>query len=511
MSARKDEKLSAYFTGLIDVCEGEEGESLFLTQRSGERFLQETAVTESCEVVPPQKHHFPYIIPRASKVLSYAEREDKALYSDVMAYLQRFSALDEDQWSIVAHYVFLTYLHDHKSVGYCPILLFFAVPERGKSRTGKSVSYVAFRGVHLIELREANVFRYSQNLHGTLFFDLMDVWKKAERNGCEDVLLGRYEKGQKCSRILYPDRGPFKDTVYYEIFGPTIVATNEPLHKILDTRCLPIIMPNRPGNYENPSPDLALDLKERLTAWRARHLYEHLPDIEPIDGISGRLWDITKPLFQVGSLVNPAGRNLLKKAILGIAGERCDSKKDTTEGRIIGIIKDLSAEKDFEHLREWTIKTSEILQKFNEGRPVDKHVTSQWIGKKLKSLSLRHRTVNGRSEIMFAWKEYWTLVEQYGCCPSETPDNEFTTETPHKEVQSFRLDIGIVGSGRFSPESFPSERYKTLLTPEELEEFTERVAILISDGCITPEEAEENAYIMTVRKSAGGKTNEVED
>ncbi len=76
--------------------------------------------------------------------------------------------------------VFLSYIHDHEDVHYLPILLFWAVPERGKSRTGKSIIYVAFRGIHLIDLRETNIFRFSQNLKATLFFDIMDLWKKAE-------------------------------------------------------------------------------------------------------------------------------------------------------------------------------------------------------------------------------------------------------------------------------------------------------------------------------------------
>jgi len=135
---------------------------------------------------------------------------------------------------------FLTYLHDHPGIDYCPYILFNAVAERGKSRTGKSVTYVAFRGIHLIELREATIFRYSQHLHGTLFLDLLDISKKAEKGGCEDILLLRYEKGAKCSRVQYPDQGPFNDTVYYDIYGPTIISSNEQPHKILETRCLPI-------------------------------------------------------------------------------------------------------------------------------------------------------------------------------------------------------------------------------------------------------------------------------
>jgi hypothetical protein len=495
------EKLSAYFPGLVDVCLGEDGQLLFLIVKDWDLIQVENAETPWGEVVPPKAEHFPFTVPRASEVMKHIGIDDKNLYPDVLAYLKRFSALDEHQWSVVAHYIFLTYLHDHINIDYCPYILFYAVPERGKSRTGKSVSYLAFRGIHLIEMREANIFRYSDNLHGTLFFDLMDVWKKAEKSGCEDILLLRAEKGAKCARVLHPEKGAFRDTVYYDIYGPTIIASNEQLHKILDTRCLPIVMPNRPGNYENPRPELALELKERLTAWRAKFLSVKLPEIKPIEEISGRLWDITKPLFQVGSLVNPQGSGLLLEAILSISGERSESKRESTEGHIIGIIKDLSAEQGLEGLPEWTIKTSDILMKFNKDRPSDKLVTSQWIGKKLKSLSLRHRTVNGRSEIMLTSKEYWTIIPQYGFFSRKIPLTDANpTETLPEENLTFQFDTGVVVSCRDSQEPWKEKDFFETLSPEEKEDFDERVSIMIADGRLELQEAEQNAYIRILRR-----------
>jgi uncharacterized protein YutE (UPF0331/DUF86 family) len=342
--------------------------------------------------------------------LRYFAQEDTALYDDLLSYLKRFSALDDKQWVIVAHYVVLTYLHDHPGIDYCAYILFNAVPERGKSRTGKSVIYVAFRGIHLVELREATIFRYSQNLHGTLFLDLLDISKKAERGGCDDILLLRAEKGAKCCRVQYPDQGAFNDTVYYDIYGPTIVSTNESLHKILETRCLPIIMPNRPGNCENPRPELALELKERLTAWRAKHLFATFADMEPIEGISGRLWDIAKPMFFVNSLL-PVDSHILEESILAIAGEKDESRKDTVEGRLVAIIKEITAESVLDRSAEWSIKISEIRTRYNQDKSEDRLVSSPWIGKRLKRMSFRNRIVHGYSEIKITADEYAMILK----------------------------------------------------------------------------------------------------
>jgi hypothetical protein len=446
-------KLLAIFPGLVDICETDEGQLAYLTDRDGEFVLVDSVeTTTGATATPPDRDHFPFLLPRASEVLTWLDRDDPTLYTDVLAYLRRFSALDDLQWSLVAHYVFLTYLHDHPQIDYCPYLLFYAVPERGKSRTGKSVAYVAFRGIHLIELREANIFRYSQHLHGTLFFDLMDVSKKAERSGCDDILLLRAEKGAKCSRVLYPDQGAFRDTVYYDIYGPTIIASNEELHKILHTRCLPIIMPNRPGHYDNPRPELALPLKERLTAWRGKMMRKRLPaPPSPFPGITGRLWDIAYPLFLVGQYVNPGGQETLYQAILAIAGDRADAQRGTVEGRLVGIIRELTGEKGLDWLDEWELKTADVLRKYNENRPEDKHVTAQWIGQRLGKMSIRRRTVNGRSEILLTQGEYQALLNQYGHQVSETLPNEANpTKTLPEIIEQNQHDMGLVGFSRVS-------------------------------------------------------------
>jgi hypothetical protein len=475
MESFNESSLSAYFPGLVEVCSDDDGQLVYAIRKDGELVLAKEHITETESFSIPEKKHFQYTIPRAAEVLRYFGQEDTTLYDDLLSYLKRFSALDDEQWAIVAHYVFLTYLHDHPGIDYCAYILFNAVPERGKSRTGKSVIHVAFRGIHLIELREATIFRYSQNLHGTLFFDLVDISKKAERGGCDDILLLRAEKGAKCCRVQYPDQGAFNDTVYYDIYGPTIISSNEPLHKILETRCLPIIMPNRPGNYENPRPELGLELKERLTAWRAKHLFTTFADIEPIEGISGRLWDITKPLFFVNSLL-PVDFHMLEESILAIAGEKDESKKDTIEGRIVAIIKEITSEFALDRFAEWSIKIGEIRKRYNEGKPEDRHASSSWIGKRLKSMSFRNRIVHGYSEIRITSDEYATILKQYGHTAGESlrPTNPL----PEKAEQNQHV-LREVEGGRECAQVLVQFDFKC---PEEREFYHETLQALQEEG-----------------------------
>ncbi|SKA13297.1 hypothetical protein SAMN02745119_02780 [Trichlorobacter thiogenes] len=483
----------AYLEGMIDVCEGEDGQLVFLLLRDGQLVVEESIKVNGVVLVPPPPSKLPFTIPRLVEVLKYYEQDDMHLYDDLLAYLKRFSALDDLQWSVVAHFVFLTYLHDHHDIDYCPYLLFYAVPERGKSRTGKSVACVAFRGMHIVELREALIFRYSDNIRGTLFFDIMDISKKAEQGGCSDLLLYRAEKGAKSARVLHAERGPFHDTTYFDIYGPTIIASNEQVHKILNTRCLPIDMPNLPGDYQNPRPELGLELKERLTAWRARNLNINLPQFPQVSGISGRLWDITKPMLQMNALVNPQARDLLITAILEISEKRTESKQDTTEGRLVAAIKELTEEKGCEDYLRWTIRTFEISNKYYEHRPDDKRFPVSWFGKKLASMSIKQRNVNGRSEMVFTAEEYERLLEQYGFTGRGNGEGKAPSivPLPEKEVEK-QLVIEDVEEGR-GKSGYDGSRRK-FSCPEETEIYFERLQIMMIDGGCSRQEAENGAW-----------------
>jgi hypothetical protein len=129
MDSFNESSLSAYFPGLVDICINDDGQLVYMILKDGELILVPEHITETESFSIPEKKHFQFTIPRATEVLSYFNQEDNYLYDDLLSYLKRFSALDDEQWTIVIHYIFLTYLHDHPSIDYCPYLLFNAVPE----------------------------------------------------------------------------------------------------------------------------------------------------------------------------------------------------------------------------------------------------------------------------------------------------------------------------------------------------------------------------------------------
>lgn len=153
-------------------------------------------------------------------------------------------------------------------------------------------------------LREAYLFRIATYWGAAVFFDVMDLWRKAERENSTDILLSCFEPGSLVPRVLDADKGPFEDTSYFKVFGPTIIGTNKNVHHILETKAIQIKMPESARQFENPvTPESALQLKERLLAFRARHMCRVLPDVTRI--APGRLGDILRPLHQVIMLARP--------------------------------------------------------------------------------------------------------------------------------------------------------------------------------------------------------------
>ena len=103
-------QLSAYFPGLVDVCINDDGQLVYAIVKDGKLVFEQEYKTETETFSIPDKKHFQFSLPRAAELIRYFTQEDPTLYEDVLSYLKRFSALDDEQWALVAHYIFLTYL-----------------------------------------------------------------------------------------------------------------------------------------------------------------------------------------------------------------------------------------------------------------------------------------------------------------------------------------------------------------------------------------------------------------
>ena len=380
---------SAKFDGLIDLVD-QDGQPAFLMMNDNGLIVTREAVLDGTVYIPPpigKGRKIPFLLPRADEVMkAWKTDNDATLYADLLVYFKEASELPgEGYYHLLTAWVFHTYLIE--KFDYSPEMCFYsALAEKGKTRTASAMTYVAFKGEVIESLREAYIFRSSEQFGGSLFFDCMDIWKKAEKNQSEDILLSRYERGKQVPRVLYPEKGAFEDTVYYDIFGPTIIATNMPIHKILETRAIQIVMQKSFRNFENAiTREASLPLKERLVAFRAKHINKELPEMSK--AFKGRFGDITKPLLQVMEITAPQYKDDLLSLLEQIHDEKTESKRDTFEYRILQAILDLEDE-----VEQGFLPTKRITEKLNEDIPEKWQVGTRSVGRKLKGLGFANTT-----------------------------------------------------------------------------------------------------------------------
>ncbi|MFH1900840.1 MAG: hypothetical protein ABIK26_01155 [Candidatus Omnitrophota bacterium] len=406
---------TAHFDGLVDIVEFNSLPA-FLVKEDGNLSILPKIRKNNKIFIPPPKKQIPWLLPRGEAILDFFsndvvlgnEKANSILYDDLLNYHKGISELpSEEYYDLIVAWDFHTY-HLEPS-RYSPIICLFAVPERGKTRTGQGMIYVAYRSIHLESLRDAYLVRVANDLRATLFFDVRDIWRKAEHNGTEDILLHRFERGAKVPRVLHPDRGAHRDMVYYSVFGATIISTNEGVHRILETRAIQINMPESNRRFENDvTPEFALSLKERLVAFKARHLGEKFQDI--IKPASGRLGDILKPLQQIICLVKPEKEKSFLKLAKALEKGRLMEKADTLEAQILDEVI-----KHKEDTINGALPVKKITDALNDGKQEKFQFSYQRIGRRLAAMGFRKaKTRDGASAIIWDEKSIELMKGKYG-------------------------------------------------------------------------------------------------
>lgn len=445
--------LLARFPGLVDIVVNDGSVKYLTLNEEGQAAVIAEIDRQVAAFTPPTKEHLPFSLPRAKEVLSYISSDDEhGLFADLVAYFHKAAQLpSEMHYLMISWWVLHTYLYERFI--YSPMLALVGMPERGKTRLGRAMISVSYRGLETETLRESNLFRWSQDLGATIFLDVKDIWRKAEREKSEDILLKRYEKGGKVGRVLYPEKGPFRDTVYFDIYGPTIIASNESIHHILDTRCLPVILPDA-GQKVWPDLDFtgSLALKERLVAFRARHMANALPDYPkpPL----GRLGDILQPLGIMMRLVSPEEEQTFQELTRLLWLERLEEKAQSKEARLLLALDQSSGASD-------RVAVGEVAKAYNEGLEPRRQLSPESIGRRLRTLGFKGvkqpggiRAIIAEQQLLATLKLRWGLDLQEDT--PEYPQKTAQTAQPPPQLQPYVQAMvgGSLGSSDGKPPSF---------------------------------------------------------
>jgi len=422
--SKKDKNYIAEFDNLVDLVD-DNGDVKFLVLEDGELKLKSDVLIDRIKFEPPPKKYLNATIktlPSAEAVITYYKIDsDSKLYDDLVIYHKNISELpDENHYHLLTLWDFHTYLLD--KFQYSPYIWLYGVAERGKSRTGKGCAYVAYRGVHLETLRETHILRMAGHLKATIFFDVKDLWKKANKNGSEDLLLQRFEQGGTVLRVNKFDKGPFKDTDFYNIFGATIIGTNEEIESYLDSRSIRITMEQTDKKFdEDITPEIGLPFKERLVAFRARHLNDQLPfATKPVNS---RIGDILRPLIQVLKLVKPEYETSFITYIQNLYNEKLELKSESKEGKVLTVIGEIIISGcEVEKLISISDISDHYNKKYNHDGPDRFNISSHSVGKITSKLGLPKERNEYGSHVVLIPDKIYPVFKNYGITIPQTTE-----------------------------------------------------------------------------------------
>ncbi|RLB40403.1 MAG: hypothetical protein DRH12_10075 [Deltaproteobacteria bacterium] len=411
---RVDQKATLYtasFEGLVDLVMDDEGRVAFLYKGdTGTLKIRHSFGDPNGHVVfPPPTEGIPFDILPAKKILKAAKDDnDLRLYQDLVEQIKPISVLPADEYHhLCAVYVLFTYLPE--VMPYYPYLYFFGLPERGKSRIAKALTHLSFRGFYTESLNEAYLFRFADLFHGTICLDLYEVSERAKKSGSYDLLLTRFEKGGKVPRVIHPDKGPFEDTRYFGISGPTILATNVeiPPQDPLSSRCIKVTMPEARGVYPNINEEELRGLRVRLTAFRARHLGEELPKVDK--PVAGRLGDITHPLLCVAQLLPQEASDAILGLVSTLEEARKQAESESLAGRIAEALFSLRDE-----VRKGRLAFSKLQQAINSEVPEKYQFSPQRIARELSAMGIHRKKSHGTMQIVWEAKTMHGIFSRFG-------------------------------------------------------------------------------------------------
>ncbi len=411
--------LIARFDSLVDLVQGDNGVAFYISDPRGQLIVSDEITLNGQSFRAPSG--LPFAVPDFSAVESAKGKNPRETWDEIEEWINRSARPPEGYTDLLISWIFHT--HRTEAALHSPIISLEGPPELGKTRMGKALAYPSRRPVVTEMPREAHLLRYANDLDATLFLDVEDASLMLGRKGVDDIVLLRFGRGAKVARVNDYKAGALRDMVYYEIFGPTIIASNTPIREPLTSRCLPIPMRHADAKgLEYPLEENALHLRAHLIAWRGETMMEELPHVDV--PFSGRLADISEPLLRICQVVAPDRLDAVIETFRSIGDRRAQRYAETWEGRTLKALVALKPD-----VRNGLLPVRRIVEFVNKGvaREPDT-LTEQQVGNVLRTFGFRTRPYGKerRKHVEYRWEH---IVSHARACMGHVLDETQANDT----------------------------------------------------------------------------------
>ncbi len=332
------------------------------------------------------------------------------LYTDILKALKEFIYFEEaDAYHFMALWTMGTYLFPLFPA--YPMILLNGPKRSGKSRTLIVSSLLAFNAVRSGDPTSAIIFRLTDELRPTLFFDETEwMSKKDLDSSISEILKFGYKKGFTVSRCMYEGKNPYVEQ--YETYCPKMFSNIRGAEDVLSDRTIIVTQRRKPEGLAisdiDPSDEQPLwaELRHRLylfmfSAWRDIRALIPVQNDTPL---KDREYEMSAGLLAVARYIEQSGGisglyETILKMMTRISKEReCSDMTSNHDSIVIQALSSLVEQDDWYSVHA-------VMEEIKKYRAA---VNSEWINEEWTGRTLQRLGI-GKSP--GTKKRAWTIID----------------------------------------------------------------------------------------------------
>ena len=376
----------------------------------------------------------------------------KECYKAVNTQISHFIDLEDKRAvSFVALWVLGTYTY--KLFNAFPYITLFGYKATGKTKMMDLCSFMSFNGQKSVGISAPALFRGTDGLSWSLFFDESGLLRNIEKGGkskradeIAPIILTGYKKGGIVPRIGSKESGFALE--FYQTYCPKMFASTEEMDEILESRSVQIVM--RPADKATGKGEREPDefkpiwteirtniLFATLKEWR--NIKESYHNLENKTELGNREWEICKPICAIAKQVlDDEEYKDLTDYFVETFSRKKSEVNEKTDFEIIKALVRMDA---------WDVRLTidqiltEITTRLRGGMRPD-WLNNKWFGRRVKKLifKIESGAVSGKKWYLFKKEEVYKSADRFGIdIEEEIPEPKM------KKIPSDKLNMGAFG------------------------------------------------------------------